>query len=477
MNELTEELKEIIQSAQPALKEKVAQDKWRLGFHQQPPTGWLNDPNGVCQVDGVYHLYYQYSPIQPEKGLVYWGHKTSTDLVNFEDQEIFLYPDQPFDCHGVYSGTTFYKDGIYHIFYTGNVKHEGDHDYDFSGREQNTIHLTSKDGFTIESREAVISYNDYPEGFSQHIRDPKIIEKNGHFYMLLGGRTIENKGAVLVYESQDLAKWSYKGLMLDEREDMGYMWECPDFFTLNGEDIFLFSPQGLEQQKYELANIYQSGYFIGEMEWDSITFTPTHSFVELDRGFDFYAPQTFEDESGRRILWGWMGLPDIEYENPTVQYGWQHAMTMPRELMIENGKLKQKPLPEYQTLRKEEYTFEGEINGKFRDEELKGEVYELLINKEDSTASLTVNLRQDTALTFDGGVLTLKHGTSGYGRAERSIELKSIEQLHIFSDTSSLEVFVNDGEYVMTTRVYPEEGENKIVILGNEVLKIQKWNL
>lgn len=477
MNELTQELKEIIQSTQPRLKEKVAQDHWRLYFHQQPPTGWLNDPNGVCQVDGVYHLYYQYSPIQPEKGLVYWGHKTSTDLVNFEDQDIFLYPDQPFDCHGVYSGTTFYKDGVHHIFYTGNVKHEGDHDYDFSGREQNTIHMTSKDGFKIDSREVVIPYDAYPKGFSQHIRDPKIFEKNNQYYMILGGRTLENKGAVLVYESEDLEEWSYKSLLLDEIENMGYMWECPDFFTLNGKDVFLFSPQGVEQQKHEFANVYQSGYFIGEMEWDSLTFTPTHSFVELDRGFDFYAPQTFEDESGRRILWGWMGLPDTDYENPTVQYGWQHAMTMPRELCIEDGKLKQKPLPEYQSLRKEEYRFDGEIDGEFTDRQLSGEVYELLVSREKSEQSLSICLRQDTVLSFDKGLLTLSHGASGYGRTERSIELESVEQLQIFSDTSSLEIFINDGEHVMTTRLYPQEGQNGIAISGNEYITIQKWNL
>ncbi|MNO00328.1 Sucrose-6-phosphate hydrolase [compost metagenome] len=55
-------------------------------------------------------------------------------------------------------------------------------------------------------------------------------------------------------------------------------------------------------------------------------------FDELDRGFDFYAPQTMASSDGRRILIGWMGLPDIEY--PTDRNGWAHCLTLPRELSL-----------------------------------------------------------------------------------------------------------------------------------------------
>ena len=79
------------------------------------------------------------------------------------------------------------------------------------------------------------------------------------------------------------------------------------------------------------------------------------SFCEWDMGFDFYAPQTFVDESGRRILIGWMGHPDIdeEYENPTVESGWQHTMTVPREITCRDGILYQQPVKEFENLRTE----------------------------------------------------------------------------------------------------------------------------
>ncbi len=87
------------------------------------------------------------------------------------------------------------------------------------------------------------------------------------------------------------------------------------------------SPQGLAAKEHAYQNIHQSGYLIGEVDWETLTFKETSAFRELDYGFDFYAPQTFEDEQKRRILWGWMGLGDTspEYSNPTIPRGWQHA--------------------------------------------------------------------------------------------------------------------------------------------------------
>jgi sucrose-6-phosphate hydrolase SacC (GH32 family) len=61
---------------------------------------------------------------------------------------------------------------------------------------------------------------------------------------------------------------------------------------------------------------------------------------ELDAGFEFYAPQTTLAEDGRRILIGWMGVPDgEEMLQPTRAHGWMHQMTCPRELRYRDGKL------------------------------------------------------------------------------------------------------------------------------------------
>lgn len=466
---------ELAESSQDsvAVRDYLASDSWRLKYHVMPETGWLNDPNGAIQHNGTYHIYYQYVPANPLGGATHWGHMTSKDMVHFKQEPIFMSPTEPFDKDGVYSGSSIEKDGKIHYFYTGNVKHVGDFDYIYSGREQNVVHVVSSDGFDIERREVVISHSEFPEGFTDHIRDPKVFEKNGLYYMALGARTADNMGSVLLYHSIDLEEWVYVGTMLDGDEDAGYMWECPDFFELGGKDVLVLSPQGILPSKYQFNNPHVSCYLLGELDGQSLKYQKHTDFREFDRGFDFYAPHTFEDERGRRIMWGWMGTGDImpEYTNPTISRGWQHCLTMPRELSVENGKLYQRPLAEYQSLRR---------NEKQRDlksaDDLAGEVYEMLIELEESSP-FSLSLRQDTVLSYDGEVLVLQHGKSGYGRRRRMTEASKVQQLHLFMDTSSIEIFVNNGEFVLTTRVYPEEGQDKISLETNASGTVTYWDL
>ncbi|XJS10852.1 glycoside hydrolase family 32 protein [Aerococcaceae bacterium WGS1372] len=464
------------------LKAKVQTDPWRLTYHLMPETGWLNDPNGAVHFKGVYHIYHQYVPETPHGGATHWGHKTSTDLVHFKEEPIFMSPDQPFDEAGVYSGSAIVAGDEIHFFYTGNVKHPGDHDYTFSGREQNTVHVVSKDGFTIESREVVIPHEAYPEGFTDHIRDPKVFELNDVYYMILGARTRNNIGAILLYSSKNLSDWTYEGEFITASDDQGYMWECPDYFKLEGTDVLLFSPQGILPTAYQYHNPHASTYMLGEVDWtaDKKEYQARTDFIELDHGFDFYAPQTFEDDQGRRIMWAWMGISDTspEYVNPTIARGWQHALAMPRQLTIEDGQLKQRPLEEYNVLRKNELSVMSEA---MHATSLQGEVYELLIDFEQVPSQFELNLRQDSQLSYDAkeGVLRLSHGESGYGRRHRYIQLSDqpLQQLRIFSDTSSLEIFVNDGDAVFTSRVYPQEGADKIELHTDGLAKVTYWDL
>lgn len=472
MEEYWEKLPEI----QEKLIEKIKKDPWRLTYHLMPVTGWMNDPNGSVQFNGTYHLYHQYVPETPKGGATHWGHKTSKDLVHFKEEEIFMSPDKEFDQDGVYSGCAIVVDNKIHFFYTGNVKNPGDHDYTFSGREQNTVHVVSPDGFTIESRKVVIPHEDYPKGYTDHIRDPKVFEHDGVYYMILGARARTNMGSILLYESHDLDNWSFIGNLLKGDEEEGYMWECPDFFDLADKSILVFSPQGILPTAYNFHNPFSAGFLIGEMDWKIKEFKPEKEFMELDHGFDFYAPQSFEDESGRRILWAWMGIgnSDPEYNNPTIARGWQHAMAIPRVLNLEEGKLKQRPVPEYKVLRKNQQVCAIED---LKDDTLKGEIYELLIELSKNVTEFNLDLRQDTSLTYKDGLLTLRHGESGYGRRKRMIKLDKLSQLQIFSDTSSLELFVNDGDYVMTSRVYPKANQDKINLKANGNGQVTFWEI
>src|SRR5699024_5743471 len=135
--------------------------------------------------------------------------------------------------------------------------------------------------------------------------------------------------------------------------NFGYMWECPDLFVMEDADedkkieILSFCPQGLPTEEGRFQNRYQSGYVLmSQME------TIEDDFVEWDMGFYFYAPQTCEDDKGRRILIGWAGVPDTgeEHRNLSVENGWQHCLTIPRELTLQNGKILQEPVHEVESL-------------------------------------------------------------------------------------------------------------------------------
>lgn len=192
-----------------SMRENVKKDKNRLHFHMMPPTGWMNDPNGLCEFQGVNHIYFQYTPFLAGWGTKLWGHYTTKDWIHYKEEEPFLYPDEEWDRDGVYSGSAYTcEDGI-HYFYTGNVKlWDKDYDYIMNGREQNTIHVFSPDGKNIAYKKLVMTNDDYPVNMSKHVRDPKIYKKDGRYYMIQGGRDAESYGCALLFCSDDLEHWN-----------------------------------------------------------------------------------------------------------------------------------------------------------------------------------------------------------------------------------------------------------------------------
>ena len=455
----------------------INQDKWRNKFHLMAPIGWINDPNGLCYFKGLYHVFYQYSPLDAKGGLKFWGHYTSPDMVNWTEHEIALFPDISEDIDGVYSGSALvYNDEMY-LFYTGNVKYKGDHDYVLTGREQNVIMVKSTDGFNFTEKRVLLTNQDYPQNMGLHVRDPKVWEENGIFYMVLGARSIDDKGYVLLYKSLNLTEWELVSVPAGGLDEMGYMWECPDMFKLDGKNVFMFSPQGMEAKGLKYHNVYQSGYAIGSFN-ESKQQLSLGKFDELDRGFDFYAPQTFKNHDGRVIMYGWAGVPDaIEHRNPTVEIGWQHCLTLPRQLVLKGEKLYQFPVEELKAMRKDETVIPNIPLGEKRIFELfDTNTYELdLAFKE--TTSFELAFREDCRLAWKEGIFTLTLGESGYGRDERSVKIESISNLHIYSDHSILEVYLNGGEEVFTSRIYNKGVDQTLELMGTGEVTLTKWTL
>ncbi|WP_299994955.1 glycoside hydrolase family 32 protein [uncultured Clostridium sp.] len=456
--------------------EAVKIDKWRNKYHIMAPIGWINDPNGLCEFNGKYHCYYQYSPLTPMGGLKFWGHSVSNDLVNWEDKGVALYPDIDEDRDGVYSGSAFVKNDTIYFFYTGNVKYEGEYDYILTGREQNVILVTSKDGINFSEKRVVLKNSDFPKDMSLHVRDPKVWEEDGVYYMVLGARTTDNEGCILLYKSNNLYNWEFVSVPAGKQDNMGYMWECPDIFKLDNNDILMFSPQGIDPKGYKYNNIYQCGYAKGKFNDDKKEFK-FNEFIEIDRGFDFYAPQTFEDSKGRRIVIGWMGVPDaIEHKNPTINNFWQHQLTIPRELVLKNNKLYQLPIDELKKLRignsikKDVDLNKGSILDIFE-----SNTFELNIDFRESN-KFEIILREDCKLSFSDNVFKLELGKSGYGRDMRAVEIDYIYSIKIFSDNSSLEIFLNNGEEVFSTRIYNDSVDSSLILKGNGIATVEKWN-
>ena len=237
-------------------------DPLRLKYHLQPPMGWLNDPNGLCQKDGVYHIYHQFVPFYPDLCSVFWGHVTTKDLIHYEYHEPVLYPDSEWDVNGPYSGSAFQKDGLMYLYYTGNVRRTDRADYDYitGGREQNTVLVTSKDGFHFTEKQLLMTNEDYPSDLSLHVRDPQVFCENGRYYMIQGARDLKAHGSAIVFESKNLTDWTYK-LRFETDTPFGYMWECPNYLKVDNRQFLITCPQGIQAEGLNYANINQCGYF------------------------------------------------------------------------------------------------------------------------------------------------------------------------------------------------------------------------
>jgi beta-fructofuranosidase len=455
---------------------RVSSGKYRLCFHLMPPVGWLNDPNGLCFYQGEYHVFFQYSPESPLGGRKFWGHYVSPDLVNWKYLGAPLLTDTLWDRDGVYSGSAFTEDGALELFFTGNVKEPGDFDYISAGRQANILYTKSSNGVDFEEKQLLLTNKDYPPSYTCHVRDPKVWEENGRYFMIMGGRRKNDQGAVMIYSSADKKKWHLQR-EITSPEPFGYMWECPDLFRMEDKYFLLCCPQGLSPEEDRYQNLYQSGCFLCDdfslKEKNEYLCAP-ESFRELDWGFDFYAPQTFTDENGRRILIGWAGIPEeTRYGNePIIREGWQHCLTVPRELSFDGRILRQSPVRELENLRIRQLSPD---NGT-----IEAEAFDLCLNFEGRKQSVQFN--EDLILECRDNLITLTFlNDTGSGRTCRRARLPESEELvktlRILKDTSLLEIYVNDGELVFTTKYFPEDTKRTALTVTGDVKSRKIWEL
>ena len=466
-------------------KEIVEKDFWRQKYHIQGIVGLINDPNGFSQFKGKYHMFYQWNPLGTNHKNKTWAHSVSSDLLHWERMKTALRPDTWYSKDGVYSGSAIVDDEKLYLFYTGNVKDpEGN-------RESYQCLAVSSDGENFERWEPSIV--NQPDGYTRHIRDPKIWKKDGKFYAVIGIQSENLEGKAVLYSSENIKDWKFEGEIAGANhgkiKDFGFMWECPDYFQLKDEktgeirDLLVFSPQGLEPEGDLYNNKYQTGYLFGKLDYEKTEFEILSDFVEIDRGHDFYAPQSMEDDKGRRIIVGWMGIPEEE-DFPTVKNEWIHCLTLPRELKVIDGKLYQLPIKEMESIRGEKIEFSGKVTGEVKVGT--GVTYELKAKFTDFNSDFGLKLRtgknSETVLKFDYNdkkfVLDRTKGEQPDKRL-RKVYLGGISELEltVFVDNSSVEVFINSGQEVFSSRIFPEKDADRISVFADKDVnvEIEKW--
>lgn len=451
----------------------VTNDRYRLKFHIAPPFGWMNDPNGLVFFKGYYHVFYQYYPYDSSWGPMHWGHCRSKDLIHWEQLPIALVPGNKEDKDGCFSGSAIVKNDKLYLIYTGH-HYYARKDPDHFWQNQNIAY--SEDGVHFVKYKGNPVIATPPKDNTQHFRDPKIWKENEYYYVILGSQNNDGVGRVITYRSKNLVNWEYLGVITQSKSPnkQGFMWECPDLFKLNGKSILLFSPQGIQKVDKKYLNLYQTGYFVGNMDYQNNQFSHD-KFKELDHGHDFYATQTMESPDGRRIVIGWMDM--WENDMPEKKDGWAGALTIPRELTLKNNHLYMTPVRELKNLRNKTL-IDKQIN--IHSTTLKipdpqhleldlqaslnhwgGNKFVFMLQKSNQEIlSLTFNNRNKELTLFREGKDPYRYGT-----ISSSNKLK----LQIFIDTSSIEIFVNNGETVFSERYYAE-GKSNITLESDKGL-------
>ena len=485
--------KERIQKGQEAVdtaRHKVMQHTWYPKYHVSPPANWMNDPNGFSFYKGEYHLFYQHYPYLPKWGPMHWGHVKSKDLVFWENLPIALAPGENYDLDGCFSGSAIEKDGKLYLMYTGHVLTGPNSDDDL---KQTQALAVSEDGIIFEKIDHNPVIEHLPKGdfHPGHFRDPKVWKRGDIYYVIIGAKTKDSIGQVILYKSSDLIHWEFVSVVAKAKDNEGSMWECPDLIKLGDKDILIISPQGIKAEGIYYHNHHQSGYLIGDFNYDSGILTHG-AFRLLDFGFDFYAPQTIIDDKGRRILIAWMTM--WEDEMPTKEFGWAGAMTLPRVLELDGERLITKPIPELKQLREKEVSYNKvKIKESLGLAGILGDCIELEVEVDLKKASeFGIKMRQSkcgqekTVLHYDVAkkLLTLDRNRSGKGSGGvRSVDIepkKGKLYFNIFIDKSSIEVFINKGEQALTARVFPKETSKEISFYSKgevELVNISKWNL
>ena len=453
-------------------------DIHRPRYHFLPAANWMNDPNGVVQWNGRYHLFYQYNPDGAYHANMHWGHAVSADLAHWQELPIAITPtpNSP-DQGGIWSGCIVDDKGTPTALYTGAND-------DYSVQTQ-CLARGNHDLTQWQKHAGNPVIGDVPAhlGQTQDFRDPYVWRQDGSWHMTLSSHIVGIGGAALLYRSDDLIDWEYLGpLFVGDSARHGYNFECVNLFPLGERWVLIVSSMyaGGGATVLALVGRYENHRFIPESE------------TVYDAGYG-YAPLTHVDDQGRRLIWAWIRegrSVDLQYQS-----GWTGVQAIPRVLSLDDqNRLVSQPVPEIEALRGAHHRFGASdlADGALPLRGLSLDIDAAFDANAAESCGVEVALSADgnegVAISYDRMTQTLRvqrryaGPAPGLDSAPQGLPHPLDEgenlQLRVLVDGSVIEVIAN-GRSRVTSRFYPTDAENQgLRVLGAAALQnLDVWEM
>ena len=465
-------------------------------YHVTGGIGWINDPNGFSIYKGEYHLFYQYYPYSNKWGPMHWGHVKTRDFIHWERLPVALAPDQEYDKDGCFSGGAIeLPDGRQLLMYTGvrQVRQENGRVFEYQ-----TQCAAIGDGIDFEKYEGnpILTADDLPSGGSPlDFRDPKLWKEGDTYYLIAGNRPADGSGSILLYESKDCLNWKFVSVLAACHNQYGRMWECPDFFPLDGKYVLLTSPQEMTAIGLEFHPGNGTVCLIGEYDREKHHLL-REQVQAIDYGIDFYAPQTLETPDGRRVMIAWM--QNWETSNCRVEsLRFMGQMTVPRELHVRDGRLIQTPVRELEAFRGIRIDYRNVmVSGATTLQGISGRVLDMTVTVRPVNANnlyrwfrleVAKNGQCHTFIRYkpEAGTVRVDRTHSGFPHdivSTRDFVVRPRQgeiKLRVLLDRFSLELFVNDGEQAASFVLYTPLEADAISFDadGTVMLDVEKYEL
>ena len=445
---------------------KKEDSDFRPEYHFTPPGMWLNDPNGMVYIDGVYHLFYQHYPADMKWGPMHWGHAVSENLLDWEHLPIALYPD---DSGFIFSGSCVYdrknvsgfgKEGegpLIALYTSHNPRNHRE--------TQSLAYSTDFVNFEKYAGNPVI-----PNPGLRDFRDPKVFWNPVRKCWSL---VLAADRSVFFYSSFNLKEWAQTGEFSTRENGAEGICECPDCLPIETEEgtkwVLIISM--ILETEGEKSQSWKTQYFLGDFDGDTFVKTEqSEGALWLNYGADHYAGVTFQN-SPRPILMAWADNWAYARDLPTKDFLGQ--MSLACEMWLtkteEGYRIRLEPIgPEPR--KTEPIHPDGTFSFETRTFGLTAEGCGRIWLGNSVGEKLLIEVTEEEILIDRTGAdkkgFSEIYGKHEYCRAAVTRYRGGSGRMRAFFDVSLLEVFADDGLTPVSLCVYPERAYNAVTVEG-----------